>query len=348
MTFDDNLAALKKVDRPILVTGGGGFLGRAIVRRLLQLGLSVRSFSRRRHAELTLLDVEQIRGDLADPEAVLKAVGGGEIVIHTAAKPPPWGRYRDYFRTNTVGTETLVQACQRRGIAALVHTSSPSVVFDGGDLEGVDESVPYPSRYLSPYAQTKALAEQCVLVAARAGLTAIVLRPHEIWGPEDPHIVPRIIAKAKRLKRIGDGKNLVDTVYVDNAAEAHLLAAGALLQKPHLSGRTYFISQDDPVPFWDIVDEVLKAADMDPIKGTVPYPAAWLAGAICEGIWRCFNLAGEPPLTRFLANAAAKSHWFDIRAAKRDLGYRPRISTAEGLKRLADWLRSTQSKEETE
>ena len=347
MISDDHMATLKKVDQPVLVTGGGGFLGLAIVRQLIELGLNVRSFSRNRYEELSSLGVDQIQGDLGDTDAVSAAVEGVRLVFHTAAKPPPWGSYADYYRTNTTGTENLLAACQRRQMAALVHTSSPSVIFDGGHLEGVDESTPYPDRFMSHYAHTKALAEQCVRKAADNGLSAVVLRPHEIWGPGDPHFAPRIIERAGRLKRIGSGRNLVDTIYIDNAADAHLAAAASLVEKPQLSGRIYFISQDEPVNAWDMIDEILKAAGLEPVKGTVPYPLAWFAGAICEAIWNSLRLAGEPPMTRFVANALARSHWFDISAAKRDLGFTPSVSTADGLERLTRWLKSSNPKKES-
>jgi nucleoside-diphosphate-sugar epimerase len=325
----------------VLVTGGGGFLGRSIVRRLLRRDLSVRSFSRRRHDVLAAMGIEQIQGDVSDLAAVAAACKGVRVVFHTAAKPPPWGHYADYFRTNVEGTKNILQTCRRQGVKALVHTSSPSVIFDGGDLEGVDESVPYPARYLSPYAHTKALAEQAVREAAVTGLPAVVLRPHEIWGPEDPHFVPRIIARGRRLKQIGNGRNRVDTVYIDNAADAHLAAAERLLQQPQINGRVYFISQDEPVPAWDMINMILKAAGLDPVKGRISYRLAWTIGAICEGFWAGLRLRGEPPMTRFVATALVKSHWFDISAAKRDLDYVPRISIAEGMERLSTWLRST-------
>ena len=343
----DSTSILTKIEKPVLVTGGGGFLGLAIVHRLLQLGLKVRSFSRGSYDQLAALGVEQVQGDLIDPAAVMAAVNGIDLVFHTAAKAPPWGKYADYLRTNVTGTQNLVQACLQEQISAFVHTSSPSVIFDGGDLEGVDESVPYPARHMGHYAQTKALSEKCVRKAAEGGLHAIILRPHEIWGPGDPHFAPRIIARAGRLKRIGSGRNLVDTIYIDNAADAHLAAAESLIQHPQLSGRIYFISQGEPVYAWDMIDHILKAAGLEPVRGSVPYPVAWFAGALCEGIWNSLRLSGEPPMTRFVANALARSHWFDISAARRDLGFEPRVSTAQGLERLTRWLASTQQKEET-
>jgi 2-alkyl-3-oxoalkanoate reductase len=323
----------------VLVTGGGGFLGFALVRALAARGDRVRSFSRNPHAALETLGVEYVRGDIADLPALERACNGMDAVFHTAAKPPPWGDYRDYHRTNVTGTKNVIAACRKDGVPRLIHTSTPSVIFNGRDLQGVDESAPYPLRYTAAYPLTKALAEQAVIRAADRDLNTIVLRPHQIWGPGDPHFVPRIIAQARRLRRIGDGRNRVDTTYIDNAAEAHLLAADALKSKPALSGRVYFISQGEPMPAWDMIDAMLKAAGLGPVKGQVSHRFAWMAGFIFEKIYGWLRLPGEPPMTRFVADALAKSHWFDIRAARQDLGYQPQVSTAEGLVRLAAWLR---------
>lgn len=322
----------------VLVTGGGGFLGLALVRALVARGDRVRSFSRRSHAELKALGIEQWRGDIADRRALEGACAGLDAVFHTAAKPPPWGAYQDYHRTNVLGTHNVIAACRSNGIARLIHTSTPSVIFAGRDLEGVNESVPYPACYTAAYPATKALAEQAVIRAAGTSLKTIVLRPHQIWGPEDPHFAPRLIARARRLRRIGDGRNRVDTTYIDNAAHAHLLAADALKANPGLSGRVYFISQGEPILAWDMIDAILHAAGHGPVQGHVPHRLAWTMGLLFEKAYGWLRLAGEPPMTRFVADALAKAHWFDIRAACRDIGYAPRVSTAEGLRRLAAWL----------
>jgi nucleoside-diphosphate-sugar epimerase len=322
----------------VLVTGGGGFLGLAIVRALTARGDRVRSYSRSAHAELQALGIEQVCGDIADLQALERACAGMEAVFHTAAKPPPWGRTVDYHRTDVLGTKNVIAACRDTRVPRLIHTSTPSVVFDGRELEGVDESAPYPARHTAAYAATKALAEQTVIAAAADRLRTIVLRPHEIWGPGDPHFAPRIIARAGRLRRIGSGRNLVDTTYIDNAAEAHLLAADALRDNPSLSGRVYFISQGEPIPAWDMIDAILRAAGRGPVKGHVPHRLAWTMGLVFEKLYTWLRLAGEPPMTRFVADALTKSHWFDIGAARRDLGYAPKVTTAEGLRRLEAWL----------
>ncbi len=326
------------VGRSVLVTGGGGFLGGAIVRRLLARGDRVASFSRRSYPQLEALGVAQRQGDLADPAAVDAACRGREVVFHAAARAGVWGSYAEYHRPNVIGTANVIAACRRHGVGALVYTSSPSVVFHGGDMEGVNESVPYPRHYHAAYPRTKALAEELVIRAAREGLAAIILRPHLIWGPGDTHLVPRIIARAERLKRIGRGEKRVDTIYIDNAADAHLLAAERLAAEPGLSGRVYFISQGAPIPLWEMINAILAAAGKPPVTRTVPPWTAWLAGALLEGFYTLCGIRQEPPMTRFVARELATAHWFDISAARRDLGYVPRVSTAKGLERLAAWL----------
>jgi 2-alkyl-3-oxoalkanoate reductase len=319
-----------------LVTGGGGFLGGVIIRQLRERGDDVRSFSRGDYPELARLGVEQVRGDMADREAVQRAATGCDIIFHVAALPGIWGKYEDFYRANVTGTENILAACRAHGIRRLVFTGSPSVVFDGGDVEGGDEALPYPAHYEAFYPQTKALAEQFVLAANGPDLATVSLRPHLIWGPGDNHLVPRLIAKARagKLRRISGRHCLVDTVYVDNAAHAHLLAADRLTPGAAIAGKAYFISNGEPVPLWEMVDRILAAAELPPVTRSISPGGAYAAGVLCEWLWRLFPLTGEPPMTRFVARELATSHWFDISAARRDLGYKPEISLSEGLERL--------------
>jgi len=333
-TRDDRLPA------KVLVTGGGGFLGSAIIRRLIDRGDDVRSLARNAYSALADMGVDQIQGDISNPETVARACDNRDLVFHVAAKPPPWGKYDDYYRTNVTGTRNIINSCLDQNISRLVYTSTPSVVFNGKDIEGADESMPYPKKFCTDYSETKAIAEQSVVRASNQQLKTIILRPHEIWGPGDNHILPRLVARAKRLKQIGDGKNCIDTIYIDDAADAHIIAADKLKKLPELSGKIYFISQDEPVPAWDMVNALLKAAGCSPIKKSVPFRIAWLSGALLELIYKTLRLSGEPYITRFMAEAVSQSHWFNISAAKKDLGYKPKLTTSEGLKRLEDWLRS--------
>lgn len=327
----------------VLVTGGGGFLGRAVARKLAERGDRVRSLARGDYSELASFGIEAVRGDIADPLAVSRAVGGVDAVVHVAAKAGVWGPHREYQRINVGGTQTVLDACRASGVGVLVYTSSPSVVAgtDSGDLAGGDESLAYPRRYSTAYPSTKAEAERLVLAANGPTLRTVSLRPHLIWGPGDNHLIPRIIARARsgRLRRVGDGTNRVDSIYVDNAADAHILALDRLLgdadptQAP--AGRAYFISQDDPRPLWDLVNGILGAAGLPPVRRAISARTAHRVGAVLEGVYRLFRLSGEPPMTRFVAHQLAASHWFDMGAARRDLGYAPAISVEEGMARLA-------------
>ena len=332
--------AEKHQPEKVLVTGGGGFLGQAIVSRLVERGDYVRSLARNFYPELETMGVDQIRGDISDSATVARACQDRTIVYHVAAKPPPWGRYAAYHQTNVVGTQNIINNCLDQKQSRLIYTSSPSVVHTGKDIEGADESMPYPQNFNSHYAKTKAIAEQLVVKASRNKLKTIILRPHKIWGPGDNQILTRLVARAEKLKQIGDGKNLIDITYIDDAADAHILAADKLKEDPDLSGNIYFISQGEPVLAWYIINEFLKTAGCRPVKKSVPFRVAWVAGAMLEVIYKIFHLSKEPYITRFLAETVSQSNWFNIDAAKRDLGYAPKISINEGLGRLEEWLKN--------
>ena len=324
-----------------LVTGGGGFLGLAIVRQLLERQVSVRTLNRSAYPSLDALPVEQHRGDIADAAVVDAAVAGCDAVFHVAAKAGVWGSWSDYTRTNVAGTKHVIQACRQHEVAKLIYTSSPSVVHGGGDIEGSDESLAYPARYKAPYPATKARAEQLVLAANSDSMATVSLRPHLIWGPGDNHLVPRIVSRARagRLWQVGSAPRLIDTVYVDNAAEAHLLAYERLAPDQPCAGRAYFISQGEPVPSWKMINDIVAAAGLPPVTRRMPAWAAYTLGAVLEFVYGLLRRKAEPPMTRFLARQLATAHWYDISAARQDLGYTPRISIEEGLERLSAHLR---------
>lgn len=326
----------------VLVTGGGGFLGRAIVERLLAAGIQVRSFSRGDYPELRSQGVHLIRGDLTDADAVKRACTGCDVVLHVAARPGVWGPRRDYYQTNVIGTQHVLSACRAASVRRLVYTSTPSVIFSKQPIEGADETLPYPRRFGCHYAATKAHAEQLVLTANSPELRTLSLRPHLIWGPGDNHLIPRLVARARagRLRRVGDGRNLVDTTYVDNAADAHLLAAEALNSNPRASGRAYFISNGEPWRLWKIIDALLQASGAPRIRAAIGHRTAWLTGALLEAAHALLRRQDEPLMTRFVADQLALPRWFDISAARIELGYQPRVSIGEGLERLKEWCTS--------
>jgi nucleoside-diphosphate-sugar epimerase len=282
-------------------------------------------------------NIEIFVGDIRDSLAVDQACKDMDVVFHTAAISGIWGPWPTFHAVNTGGTRNVVAACQRHRVPRLVYTSSPSVTFTGDHQINVNETAPIARKWLCHYPHSKALAEQHVLGSNDPpALMTCALRPHLLWGPRDRHLVPRLLlrARAKQLRRVGDGTNQVDHVYVENAAWAHLQAAEALRPGSPVCGSTYFLSQDDPVNCWQWINEVLALAGIAPVRRSISYPAAWRIGWALETYHEMFNISSEPRMTRFLAAQLAKSHYFDISRAKRDFGYRVRISTSEGMERL--------------
>lgn len=325
-----------------LVTGGGGFLGSRIAQMLHDRGDEVMVLGRRTYPHIEKHGISCVQADLRDATSVAQACRGMDVIFHAGALAGIWGRRKDFQETNVVGTQNVIDACRTYAVSKLVYTSSPSVVFGKDALCGVDESQPYPNRYLADYPATKAEAEKAVLRANGPQLATVSLRPHLIWGPGDPHLIPRVIERARqgKLMRIGDGKNLVDIIYIDNAADAHLRAADRLDFGAACAGRAYFLSQGEPVVLWDWLAEILRSIGVPPVKRSVSYPKAYCVGAMLEACHRMIGSSHEPRMTRFLASQLAKSHYFDISAARRDLGYEASVSTKLGMERLNEWLLS--------
>jgi len=321
----------------VLVTGGGGFLGQAVVRGLLQRGHEVRVLNRSSYPALEALGVDCRRGDLADAEAVRSACRGCEAVVHIGAKAGAGLYWPDFHRANLGGTRNVLAACRAEGIGMLVYTSSPSVVHAGGDIEGGDESLPYPSHFPAPYPATKAEAERLVLAANGPAMKTVALRPHLIWGPGDNHLLPRLVERnrAGRLRLPAPGK-LIDTIYIDNAAEAHLLALADLAGPARSAGKAYFVSNGEPLPVAEIMRRLLEAIGETPRIRGVSLAVARAAAAVVEPVWRGLRLKSDPPISRFMIEQLSTAHWFDLSAAARDLGYRPTISIDEGLRRLRE------------
>jgi 2-alkyl-3-oxoalkanoate reductase len=331
----------------ILVTGGGGFLGQALCLALKNRGYVVSSFQRTFYPALEKMGVQQILGDLASQDDVHQALIGHDAVFHNAAKAGAWGSYRSYYDANVRGTQHVIDACLAHKIQKIVYTSTPSVTHAGRRaVEGGNENnTPYGEHFKAPYPATKTIAEKNMLAANSTHLATVALRPRLIWGPNDTQLLPRLVerAKAGRLKLIAGGENKMDTTYVDNVVHAHLQAFDALAPNTACAGRAYFISNGEPQTVRETVNNLLQAAHVAPVNSSVPYTVAYAAGALCEAAWHLLPLKGEPPMTRFLAEQLSTPHWYDISAAKRDFGYVPQISTAEGLIRLKKWWQTREN-----
>lgn len=320
-----------------LVTGANGFLGSALASMLVERGYKVRALVRKRPENLPTDGCEVFTGDLRNSDSILPAARGVDVIFHVAAVSGIWGSWKHFHSSNTVATRNVLDAALQCKVPKLVYTSSPSVTFDGGHQINLDETAPYPKHWLCHYPHSKALAEQAVLQANDPSvLMTCSLRPHLIWGPRDRHLIPRLIqrARAGKLLRVGDGTNLVDNIYVDNAAFAHIQAAEAMRPGSPVCGSAYFLSQGDPVNCWGWINDILKLAKLPRVKRSISFFWAWRLGHALEIYHDMFNLEQEPRMTRFLAAQLAKSHYFDIGRARRDFGYYPIVSLDEGMKRL--------------
>ncbi len=340
----------------VFVTGASGFIGGKIAERLLAEGRRIRVLGRRPLPDLEKLGAEVVLGDLDNTNALRRGCEGVGTVFHVAGRAGVWGPAESFFKVNVEGTSNVIAACHAAGAPRLIYTSSPSVVYNGGDLRGVNESAPLCTRAPCAYPTSKAAAERLVSAAHSRELATVSLRPHLVWGPGDRNIVPRVLALARqgRLRIIGSGRNKVDVTYISNVVDTHLLAEQALITVAGLAepgpgsttpaasaaGKAYFITNGEPVVLWDWINQLLRGLGIPEINKSVSPGTAYLAGGAMELLWRALPLKGEPPMTRFVAKEMATDHWFDISAARRDLGYAPRVTMAAGTAELIEHLKS--------
>ena len=326
--------------KKVLVTGGGGFVGQAIVRKLTAMGVETIVAGRNRYPGVERLGARCLTGDIRNREFLFNAVVGCDTVFHVAAKAGIWGNRHDFYSINVTGTENVISACLKQGVGNLVHTSTPSVVFNGRDIEGGDETMPYSDRPLCHYAATKIMAEKSVLAANSARLKTAAIRPHLVWGPGDTQIIPRLLQRGRegKLKIIGSGNNMVDITYIDNVAHAHILAAENLEKKGDAAGETFFISQGKPVVLWQWINGLFSNMGIPKVDKKVSLPVAYRVGAFLERIHMLFRLRGEPKMTRFLAEQLAMSHWFTNEKARSILSYTPSVSMEDGMEKMLAWL----------
>ncbi len=322
-----------------LVLGGGGFLGRALVARLLREGLSVRSFSRKSYPELEAQGVECVQGDILDVPALERACKECDTVFHTIAICDIVRGWKPYYDVNVTGTRNVLDVCKKSGVKRLVYTSTPSVVVGQEDIVMGNEELPYAQRYLSPYPKTKAIAEQMVLAADCPEMHTCAIRPHLMWGVGEPHIIPLLLklADAGKLSIVGDGKNRVSITHVTNAAEGHWLAAKELAGEAKCAGKAYFVNDTEPVLLWEWINSVLEGTGRARVTRHVSRRLMHFMGWLNELV-HLLPGTGVPHLTRFVADQQGRSHCFSCARAEKDFGYKPVVSPAEGIRQLLDSL----------
>ena len=328
----------------VLITGGKGFVGSSLTHKLFHRGHDVCTLSRSPDREPQVRGCRHIQFDLSKDYFHPQILKDIDVVFHVAAKAGIDGKFSDYYRANFTSTERLIDACKYAKVKYFLYTSSPSVVFSKTSIQGGDEKLPYTTSRISPYALSKAMAEKKVLFANNEHFQTLALRPHLIWGQDDPHLLPKVIHRHKcgRLKIVGNGKNKVDLTHIDNVIHAHILAMEALVNGKKIGGNSYFIGQNEPVSLWPWLNKVFKQLNLPVLKNKVSFRKAYFAGVLAETAWAVFGLKRELPMSRFVACQLGQDHWFSGRAAETDFGYKPILSMDEAMEKTVPWLKSNQ------
>ncbi|NOX22964.1 MAG: NAD-dependent epimerase/dehydratase family protein [Actinobacteria bacterium] len=317
----------------VFVTGATSLIGRSVVARLVDRGDDVAVFQRRPSG----LDVEEHLGDITDRDGLARAMTDAEAVVHVAARVAVTGPWDQFERINVGGTRNAIAAARGAGARRFVQVSSPSVAHTGRSLVGAPADPADPDHARGHYARSKALAELVALGASSETMSVVAIRPHLIWGPGDTQLVGRIVDRARkgRLAIVGSGTALIDSIYIDNAADALVAAVD---RAPRLGGRAFVVTNGQPRPVRELVSRIVTAAGLTPPRRKVPFQVARTGGLIAERLWAMRGADSEPPMTSFLAEQLATAHWFDQTESRAALDWEPKVSLDEGFERLRQWF----------
>jgi nucleoside-diphosphate-sugar epimerase len=326
----------------VLVTGGTGFLGKQLALRLKTLGYDVSVLGRNRviGEQLQAEGLRFLQTDLKDTRATVEVCQGQDYVFHCGALSSPWGKYQDFYNANVLGTRNIIQGCQSYNVRRLIHISTTSVYFDFSHRLNISENAPLPVKSVNAYAETKRLAEEEINRAYQCGLPAIAIRPRAIFGPGDTAILPRLIKASDRtgIPLINEGKACLDITYVDNVVDALLLCQNA---PDTLLGKTFNISNGEPLDLGTLLETLSKKLGYPFKLKQIPYSTAYWAAAAMELMSNTLLFGKEPLLTRYTVGLLAFSQTLDITAARKELGYQPRVSIEEGLTKFTSWWKET-------
>ena len=315
------------------VTGGSGFIGGRLIRRLVGEGWTVKALARSESsaAKVREAGAEPVMGDLDDVAAMTEGARGCEYAFHSAASLGEWGKREDFVRGNVTGTENTLKACRDAGVRRFVHVGTEAALLVGQPLVNADERVPLRPDSKAHYPATKAMAERAVLDANGEGFETVVLRPRLVWGPGDTTIVPALkdAVDKGRFSWIGGGKHRTSTTHVDNVVEGLVLAATK--GEP---GNAYFVTDGDPVVFREFITELMGTAGVEMPGRSVPLAVAKPLAGLSESLWSALGRDSAPPLTRLAVWLSARECTIDISKARSQLGYEPVKTIEEGMAEL--------------
>lgn len=330
----------------VLITGTSGFIGRHLVDAFADRGHTVVAVDI--GGEPWRDDVRWEKGDVRDAARLTALCEGVDTVVHNASIVHTRQNMESLvWDVNHGGTRNVLAACRSAGVARLVYMSSASVVYEGHDIVDGDERLPYTSVSQAPYADSKVAAEKDVLAQnGEGGVATCALRPHVVFGPHDQRLLPALLQRARAGKlKVGVGRDdkRSDFTYIDNLVDATVAAAERLAMGSPVAGQAYFITNGEPMAFFAFVDAVLVELGLPKTRGRIPFAVAYPIAAIKEA-WDTLkggSLGNEGNFSRFTVRYLCTDHFFSIAKARRDLGYAPKVSVAEGIERTVAHLRAT-------
>ena len=340
----------------ILLTGGSGFMGKAIVAELIDPGSPlkldlIRIFDLDTYQGRIDPRMELVRGDVRNYSQVLEACRDMDLVIHSAAIVD-WGTKseEEIFSVNVEGTRNIIQACKEQKVKFLVFTSSLDAVFSGKPLVDIDESIPYPQKHSTSYCTSKYLAEKLVLACSGDDLKACIIRPADVYGEGDPyHISPLLdMAKGGFYIRLGNGKSCCQHVYVGNIAYAHILAAHALLvNNNEIAGNVYFITDGTGSNFFSFYDRIIEEAGYRiwPKNLWLPKGFAMMLGILSETLAILVRPIKRytPKMSRFAVTYTCTDFTFNSEKARKDFGFVPKYSEEEAFERTVRFYKKEEN-----
>ena len=323
---------------PYVVSGATGFLGGRLVEILLEMNVPVIALGRdeKKGAQLLNKGAQFICVPLSDEQLLSESIPEHAFIIHCAALSTPWGKYKDFFESNVLGTKNLAKVARKKNAKRFVHVSTPSIYSKFGSQFNISENDPLPKKSINDYAKTKLLAEHEIDRETSSGLMAITLRPQGIFGPKDPSIFPRLIRVAKKgfIPLIGTERVFTDLTYVDNVCAAIICAINA--ESAHI-GKKYNITNGTPVEQKVALASVLNRLGFSVREKKIPFLAAFILSKSLEFFYQVFRLKNEPILTLYSVYTLAFSRTLNIDAAKKDLNYSPKVTVEEGIESYIKW-----------
>ena len=311
----------------VFVTGGSGFVGRNLIRALVQRGDTVRALARseRSAATVAALGAQPVRGDLTDTSALAEGVSGADVVFHSAACVEDWGPREMFHEANVVGTRNVARAAGEAGVGALVHVSTEAVLAGRRTIRDADETWPLAP---DPIALTKGRAGRVVLDESRRDMRVVIVRPRLVWGAGDTSLLPNFVQLIEQgqYSWIAGGRYLTSTCHVRNLIEGMLLAAERGADR-----RVYFLTDGPPVEFRGFITALVETQGLDPGDRSVPRWLARIASGVVEALWRALPLKGRPPLTRAGLRIVGEEVTVNDGRARAELGYRAAVTLEEGL-----------------